>query len=237
MRKRYPGVQPLSSAAERPEAKASGYLEAEGRGNPPYRGEGAKGWAARPAEPVAGGQRAARGEEMVYPRWAWWWWVRWVRVVWIEVVTDPQACPAYVRSQSSHGFHPHHDPILLKAQMRILGGDKAGRVRAAFQVIPPVGPAIELLLQGPLQGQPADGQFHGPARRNPCQQCQIRHDRRSKLSHRNILSPRSPRFHRNTAKAEHRFPSLTRQTSHKHHKFSHLLVIRPAQPSLPPSPL
>jgi long-chain acyl-CoA synthetase len=25
----------------------------------------------------------------VYPRWAWWWWVRWVRVVWIEAVMRP----------------------------------------------------------------------------------------------------------------------------------------------------
>jgi long-chain acyl-CoA synthetase len=26
---------------------------------------------------------------MVYPRWAWWWWVRWIRVAWIEAVMRP----------------------------------------------------------------------------------------------------------------------------------------------------
>jgi long-chain acyl-CoA synthetase len=32
---------------------------------------------------------AKAGEEMVYPRWAWWRWVRWMRVVWIEAVMRP----------------------------------------------------------------------------------------------------------------------------------------------------
>jgi long-chain acyl-CoA synthetase len=56
------GLKPTSSAgSERSEAEASGYLEA----------------------------KAKAGEEVVYPRWAWWWWVRWVRVAWIEGVMRP----------------------------------------------------------------------------------------------------------------------------------------------------
>jgi long-chain acyl-CoA synthetase len=34
-------------------------------------------------------ENGERSEEMVYPRWAWWWWVRAVRVVWIEAVMRP----------------------------------------------------------------------------------------------------------------------------------------------------
>ena len=49
------------------------------------------------------------------------------------------------------------DPALFKTQMGVLGRDKAGRARGAFQVIPAVGTAEELLFKSPLQGLPGHG--------------------------------------------------------------------------------
>jgi len=81
---------PLTKRSFSAASETLGYLEAGGgdatltEAGRPAASEGE-----RFAEAAVSGRRAAGGEEVVYPRWAWWWWVRWVRVVWIEAVMRP----------------------------------------------------------------------------------------------------------------------------------------------------
>ena len=66
-----------------------------------------------------------------------------------EAITSvPGMQAAYGFAQVRMGLHFDDDAVASKAELRVLGINRAGALRIALEVIPTVGAAEELLFQG-----------------------------------------------------------------------------------------